>query len=365
MPAASPITRSRRRRRRSLAATVSALLCALVLAPAALAVPTNDNQAAPFNVDLTTGDPVTVDTTGATIEAGELLTVNGGGVCNPGARQMVATTWYRIIGNGGVVSIDTTGSAFDTVISVYRAPTPSLADGLPCNDDAGGLVTSAVSFQSDAGAAYLIQVGGCDCGAAVVKEGLLTMHATAAAPPPPPTPPAPPAPPPIVVTPPDTDGDGIPDARDLCPTVRPTRDANNDGCQDKPIRILSDLKYDGSFVRRGGAIRGISLSRVRLTRVPTGAVVRVSCASCRRAVRGGSRAFRGFSLTAKKGGTQTMGRLSRLLLTRGKQIVVVVTAPDHLGRRVVVRFAGGRDRVTLSCLAPGSRSARVACSTGS
>jgi hypothetical protein len=352
-----------------LAATAAALLSALVLAPSALAVPANDDQALAFPVDLTTGDPVTVNTVGATVELGEPLTASGTGVCNPGARQMTATTWYRIVGNGGVVSIDTAGSDFDTVISVYFAPTPSLDDGLPCNDDAAaGVVTSAVSFQSVAGRAYLVQVGGCDCGAAVVKEGNLTMHATAAAPPPPPTPPAPPAPPappPIVIVPPDTDGDGIPDARDPCPTVKPTRDANNDGCQDKPIRILSDLKYDGSFIKRGGAIGGITLSRVRLTRVPAGARVSVSCAGCRRAVGGGgTRRFTSFTLTAKNTGTQTMGRLNRLQLLRGRRIVVVVTQPEHLGRLVVVRMGARRDAVTLKCLAVGSSTKRVACSTG-
>ncbi len=358
-----PITRRRRRLmgRRARAVAVAVLL-ALVGAPAALAAPSNDNAAAPFNVDLA-GGAVSVDTTGATIEAGEPLTPAGPGVCNPNARKMVATTWYRVLGNGGTISINTMGSAVDTVVSVYFAPTPSLDDGLPCNDDASTAVRwSAVSFQSVAGRAYLIQVGGCDCGA-VVKEGSVVMNVSATDPPPPP---APPPPPPVVIAPPDSDGDGIPDARDLCPAQRPTRDANNDGCQDKPIRILSDVKYDGRFIRRGGAIRGISLSRVRLTRVPAGARVRVRCATCRRAV--GSRrtrGFRSFSFTARKAGTLTIGRLNRLLLTSGRQLVIVVTAPEHLGRKVAVRMAGPRDRVTLSCLAAGSTSRRVACSSGS
>jgi hypothetical protein len=334
-----------------------ALLAALVVAPAALAAPANDSIALPFNVDLA-GGAVTVDSTGAMIEANEPLTAAGPGVCNPNARKMTATTWYRILGNGGLVSINTAGSNFDTVIAVYLVP-PSIADGLPCNDDASTTTTtSAVSFQSEAGQAYLIQVGGCDCGAGTLIQGSLQMNVSATDPPPPPTPPAPP---PVVITPPDSDSDGIIDANDRCPTVKPTRDANNDGCQDAPIRILSDLKYDGRFIRGGGGVRGLTLSRVRLTRVPAGAVVRVSCGSCRR----GGRSFRGFSFTARKTGTQAIGRLSRLQLTRGKQLVVVVTSPDHLGRRVLVRFVGRRDRVTLSCLAAGSRTQRVACSSGS
>jgi hypothetical protein len=358
---------------RALGVLAATVLAALVLAPAALAVPSNDNIAMPFNVDAASGIPVRCcplpDGTPATtfdagVEPGEPLTF-GNGFCMVGTTQitMVRTTWYRVIGNGGTMSIDTTGSDFDTVLAVYFAPTPSLTDPLPCSDDANGTQQSALSFQTEAGRAYLIQVGGCNaCAGSIGDSGNLVMHVSATAPPPPPTPPAPP---PVVITPPDTDGDGIPDARDACPTIKPTRDANNDGCQDKPIRILSDLKYDGSFIRRGGAVRGIALSRVRLTRVPVGARVSVSCAGCRRAVGGGgTQRFARFSFTAKKGGTQTMGRLNRLLLLRGRQVVVVVTSPDHLGRRVVVTMGRRRDAVTLSCLAPGTTATRVACSTG-
>jgi hypothetical protein len=100
---------------------------------------------------------------------------------------------------------------------------------------------------------------------------------------------------------------------------------------------------------------------VRLTRVPAGASVRVTCSKCRR----GGRAFRSFNVIARKTGTQTMGRLSRLRLTRGRQLTVIITAPDHLGRKVAVTFVGRRDRVKLTCLAAGSRSKRVACSSGS
>jgi hypothetical protein len=362
---------------RALGVLGATVLAALVLAPAALAAPTNDSFTAPYPVDTASGIPVRccplqdgtpMTTFDATVEPGEPLTP-GNGFCMVGTTQitMVKTTWYRVIGNGGTMSIDTADSNFDTVLAAYFSPTPSLTDPLPCSDDANGTQQSALSFQTEAGRAYLIQVGGCNaCAGSIGSSGNLVMHLSATAPPPAPAPPAPPAPPPVVIAPPDTDGDGIPNARDACPTIKPTRDANNDGCQDKPIRILSDLKYDGSFIRRGGAVRGIALSRVRLTRVPVGARVSVSCAGCRRAAGGGgTQRFTRFSFTAKKGGTQTMGRLNRLLLLRGRQVIVVVTSPDHLGRRVVVKMGTRRDAVTLSCLAPGTTATRVACSTGS
>ena len=177
-------------RGRLLRGTGIVLLVVLALAAPAFAAPSNDNQASPFNVDITTGDPVTLASTAdATIEAGEFLTPAGAGVCNPGARKMEATTWYRILGNGGTVSIDTAGSNFDTVLAVYGLPA-SLDDGLPCNDDATGQ-TSAVSFPSAAGRAYLVQVGGCS-GCGTTSIGSLVMHVSATDPPLPPAPPPPP-----------------------------------------------------------------------------------------------------------------------------------------------------------------------------
>jgi hypothetical protein len=367
------------RRSRALLALAGTALIALVVAPSAFAVvQPNDNLESPFNVDLVSGFPVTADTRGNTTQPGEVLTAMGPGVCNPNAREMLETTWYRIVGNGGVVSIDTFGSNFNTVISVYNAPTPALDDGLPCNDDApGNGVLSFLSFQSIAGKAYLIQVGGCSgCGTvppANFTSGDLVMHVSATAPPPvdPVVVPGP-APQPVVIVPPDRDGDGIPDARDACPTVKPTVDANNDGCQDKPKRILSTIKYTFKRYRISGRVQGFALLNVRLLQVPAGAHVRVSCSACKKAdSRGRARRFRGFGLTVKKGGTQPLRGLNRVLLPgRGRgRLVVVVTSPGQLGRRVVVTIKGDprtRDPGNkYACLEVGSTSQPLPCSSGS
>jgi hypothetical protein len=301
----------------------------------------NDNRAAAE--PLPTGQLVAGDNFAATEEAGEPVDCATPRGTSPYGR----TVWYRWSAPAAGTAVFT-ATGFDTVLAVLPAGNVPLR----CDDDPAVSGPSRIQLAVAPGD-YFVQVAGFGrhAGFADSAQGRFNVAAEFTADPPPP--------------PPDSDGDGIPDARDACPTVKPTRDANNDGCQDKPIRILSDLKYDGRFIRSGGAIRGITLSRVRLTRVPTGATVRVTCSTCRRASgRGGSRAFRSFSFKAKKGGTQTMGRLNRLQLRRGKQIVVVVTAPDHLGRKVVAKMVGRRDRVTLSCLAVGSRTKRVACSTG-
>jgi hypothetical protein len=336
-----------------------AIVAALALAPwAVAAAPSNDSFASPFNVDLSGGE-VSQSTVEATAEANEPLTEFGAGVC--GTRKMVATAWFRILGNGGTVSIDTFTSNFDTVMAVYPAPTPTLENAIACNDDAAGHgQQSAVSFLSVAGNAYLIQVGGCKaCG--TFDAGDLRMHVSATAPeaPPPVVPPPAPTPTPttVVVAPPDTDADGIPDSKDLCPAVKPSLDANNDGCQDAPKHILSSL---------GFALRGTSMTSVELTLVPRGARVAVSCSRCVRRRAGRTRAFKKYAFTAKKAGTQTMGGVNGLRLARGKRLVIVVTSRGMYGRRITVVGVPGRKqgyRRTRRCLAVGSTTRQVPCAS--
>lgn len=366
----APAARSRRTTAATrLLALASVMLGALALAPSAWAAPpSNDNLQSPFNVDLA-GGAITVNNSEATYQdsntypPGEPLTPGGTGTCS--GRTMIATTWYRILGNGGTISVNTAGSNFDTVLAVYLAPTPALNDGLPCNDDASSsTLTSAVSFPSEVGRAYLIQVGGCNaCGGALGPTGNMVMHVSATDPPPVTPPPPPPPPPPVVITPPpppDADGDGIPEnGADKCPGAKATRDINKDGCQDKPKRILSDLHYEFRYLRSGGRIQGIQLSRVQLTRAPKGGRVSVRCAGC------STRRGRSYSFTARRSGTQSMGPLNGLQLRRGARLTVVVTAAEHLGRRIIVTMGSRRDVVKLSCLAVGSTSARVPCSSGS
>jgi hypothetical protein len=359
MTADTARSRPERAGARLLAAAVAAVFGLLAAAPCAPADPPgNDSFSSPFNAAVNSF-PVTLGSTAeATYQASEPLTPDGLGTCD--GRKMIATTWYRILGNGGVVSVNTSGSSFDTVIGVYPAPTPVFDVAMPCNDDAPGAgLTSGTSFPSVAGAAYLIQVGGCNaCGGSSTPTGSLVLNITATDPPiaPPPPPVIVPPPPP----PPDADGDGIPEnGQDKCPGVKPTRDVNKDGCQDKPKRILSDLSYDFRYLRRGSAIRGIRLSLVKLTRAPKGARVSVTCTRC---VKPG---LHGYSFTTKRVGTQPMSPLNGVQLLRGARLTVVVTRSEQLGRRIVVTMGARRDVVKLSCLAVGSRTRSVPCSTGS
>jgi hypothetical protein len=77
------------------------------------------------------------------------------------------TVWYRFIGTGGPVTVDTAGSDFDTVVAVYTlngggAYTP-VPDG--CVDDVpvqpfGRTVQAWVTIPTVAGTTYFVQIGG-------------------------------------------------------------------------------------------------------------------------------------------------------------------------------------------------------------
>lgn len=89
--------------------------------------------------------------TDATLEAGEPA-------AGSGASSSVWWTWTAT--TNGIVNIDTQGSAFDTLLSVYTGSSLGSLALVAANDDAGGLGTSSVTFVAQAGTAYQIAVAG-------------------------------------------------------------------------------------------------------------------------------------------------------------------------------------------------------------
>jgi endonuclease I len=88
---------------------------------------------------------------GATREAGEPLHANTGS----------ASVWWRwTASQGGVVTIETTGSDFDTVLAVYTGTTVGALTRVVSDDDSGGGGTSRVTFNAVAGTTYRIAVDG-------------------------------------------------------------------------------------------------------------------------------------------------------------------------------------------------------------
>jgi hypothetical protein len=70
------------------------------------------------------------------------------------------TLWYRIEGTGGDVTVDTAGSAFNTVVAVY-ADAGGALDELDCVDDVLPATRQAVlTLPTVAGETYLVQIGG-------------------------------------------------------------------------------------------------------------------------------------------------------------------------------------------------------------
>lgn len=77
---------------------------------------------------------------------------------------MASTVWFRVEGTGRQMTIDTAGSRFDTVVAVYVEEGGELVE-IACVDDVqtgtiGFSWQSAVTWDSEAGQAYWIQIGG-------------------------------------------------------------------------------------------------------------------------------------------------------------------------------------------------------------
>ena len=122
------------------------------------------------------------------IPGGEPLTGAGPGLCSringtytnelSHGLEMGATVWYTVTGTGGPITVATDASNFDTVIAVYRPGVPSQSTFIKCDDDSGPVTgTSELTFPSQSGVRYLVQVGGWDpAGAAPPRTGQLELQ---------------------------------------------------------------------------------------------------------------------------------------------------------------------------------------------
>jgi hypothetical protein len=94
----------------------------------------------------------------ATVQSGEPMTSGGTSICD--AAQVSRTLWYKFQpASGTVVTLDTFGSNYDTVLAVYTGSAVNALTQVDCNDDSGGVRASQISFTAD-GSLYYIQVGG-------------------------------------------------------------------------------------------------------------------------------------------------------------------------------------------------------------
>jgi hypothetical protein len=132
----------------------------MLLASLLSAAPSNDNFASAY---VLTGEFVTAtgSNIGATKEPGE-PSYSG----NPGGKSV---WWSWIAPAAGSVVIDTGGSSFDTLLTVFTGPTLATLRLTAVNDDHGSLRTSQVFFNVAAGTAYQISVDGFNAASGEIK----------------------------------------------------------------------------------------------------------------------------------------------------------------------------------------------------
>jgi hypothetical protein len=69
------------------------------------------------------------------------------------------TAWWRFVGTGTEVTIDTAGSGFDTVLGVYFDDPAGALYPVDCVDDVDSL-QARITVPTEAGRTYWIQAGG-------------------------------------------------------------------------------------------------------------------------------------------------------------------------------------------------------------
>jgi hypothetical protein len=124
---------------------------------------------------------------------------------------------------------------------------------------------------------------------------------------------------------PDSDGDGLPNERDACPSVKPTYDPNHNGCPG-PYRVMS-AKLTLAWDPNGTFLRPLGVSRL-----PAGARVTVTCR-------------RGCSLNLQRtvgsdGGTIGFRQFKGRTLGRGGLIEVRATKKGWIGYVGLIRGVG-------------------------
>jgi hypothetical protein len=122
--------------------------------------PTPGNDTPEGAIALEPGDHVTLNTSGTALDAEVPITT-----CPDGPFDDLGhTVWYTIEGTGDVITVDTAGSQFDTVLAVYVMEGGELVE-IACVDDVffdpiGLTFQAAISGPTEEGVTYWIQVGG-------------------------------------------------------------------------------------------------------------------------------------------------------------------------------------------------------------
>lgn len=122
-----------------------------------MAIPAGPALAQPANDDVAGAVPVTSIPFADTVDASEATLQDGepDATCAP----LHSTVWYAVtLDRNRTVTVDTAGSDYDTVLSVYRGSDFADFDVVACNDDFTSL-QARVSFTAAADETFYVQVG--------------------------------------------------------------------------------------------------------------------------------------------------------------------------------------------------------------
>jgi Bacterial Ig-like domain (group 3) len=129
----------------------------VVTAPA----PVNDNFAGAINIT-STAFADTKDSSGATAQAADPLPACSQNVQIPFATGTSNTIWYKVVPTGsGLANIDTIGSSYDSVLTVWSGTSQGALTAVACNDDINpGIITVSqlTNVALNAGTTYFIMV---------------------------------------------------------------------------------------------------------------------------------------------------------------------------------------------------------------
>ena len=222
------------------------------------------------------------------------------------------TVWYDFYPDvNGLVRIRASG--YDAIVSLFpfsrKTLVPAFADGT-CVNQAGIGATEELLTSVTGGKAYTVQIG------AVGDGGELTYQFDFLA---------------------DTDGDGVLDNVDDCPTLAAR--GTKKGC---PPRVTAEASLRAQPTASGVMLVGLTVT------APHGARVRVKCS-------------RGCSTQAKTASAVAFPKLRGRQLSAGATLAIFVTKRGSIGTYVRYRISRGNFTKITRCLKPGSNTPRRRC----
>ena len=222
------------------------------------------------------------------------------------------TVWYDFYPDvDGLVRIRASG--YDAVVTLVPFNRSSLIpdfSGATCINQAGSGATEELLTSVSGGKAYTVQIG------AVGDAGDLTYAFDFLA---------------------DTDGDGVLDNVDDCPTI-PARGTKK-GC---PQRVTAEVSLKAQPTATGVMLLGLTVTAQH------GARVRVKCS-------------RGCPTQAKTASAVAFPKLKGRQLSAGATVAIFVTRPGAIGTYVRYRISRGNFTKITRCLKPGSNTPRKTC----